>query len=76
MEISLEKAFELFDEANNYETGAQKYIFEESEIRKIATKVFGYATVTTMTTVTREIFRVIAEHHVKEMKKDGDSVQV
>lgn len=66
MVIPLKQALELFKEANEFDAGNSVYISLDSEIRAIATKTFGYSTVTTIMAVTHEIFRVIAQHHVKE----------
>jgi hypothetical protein len=66
MEISLEQARRLFATANDFHTGKAKYIPTDSEIRSISLGVFHSETVSVMTHVITEIFRVLAVHYMEE----------
>lgn len=60
MNISLEQARTLFQEAYDWEMGYTKFMPENSPIRKIALDTFGRQAVQHLDAVCNEIFKVIA----------------
>ena len=60
LEVTLEIANRLFEEARNYSSGRTPYIAMDSEIREIALAVFGVAHVQHLSQVCYEIFYLIA----------------
>lgn len=69
MQITLETAKRLFQEANYFYIGKSMYLSKDSEIRKIAVDMFvqrhgdSSANVMQLNAVCAEIFRVLAEEH-------------
>ena len=66
MKIEIEKAKELFVEANLWSKGETLYLSPHSEIRSIARETFSKDFVRHMDIVCMEIFRVIAEEKMQE----------
>lgn len=73
MQIDLETAQRLLPEANDFVTGKQRYMPEDSEIRDIAVATFHVGFTSHLHAVCSEIFRVVAIAWLLKQQQDENN---